>query len=127
MGDSDRAEDAVAELERSEGVARVRMTAGQVLMYQDHLAPGVFVLVSGSVKLEGPADRARATVLRAGPGPVPVLPDPAELERPQEATTTMLEESDLLFVPRSLATSEDRAGELVRALHDRWSGAAREA
>ena len=101
----------VKQLEAFEGVSRLNMSRGQVLLYREHQPAGIFVLLMGSASLacdgEGCVHLERASV-----GPV-MLPALEDLERPSPVTITILESAELIHIPRSLMLSTPAVRELL--------------
>jgi hypothetical protein len=115
----------VKQLETFEGVSRLNMSRGQVLLYREHQPAGIFILLSGSASLACD-DRGCVHLERAAGGPV-TLPAFEDLERPSQVTITVLEAAELLHIPRSLVLSTSTVRELLvddalRAPQAPWKG-----
>lgn len=99
----------VARLAAVPDVTRIQGHPGQVILYPGHYPPGVFVVLSGALKRlprGGDGHVRPAEVLAAGRR-VFLVPDPEELEAPVSSGVEVLEESEILFVPRSLALGSE--------------------
>lgn len=69
---------------------------GQVLLYARHVPTGVYVVLAGVVRRDANRllDAARGAFL---------VPSIEDLEKPAQATFTIVRDAELLFIPRSLA------------------------
>ena len=98
------------ELGRYDGVQRVRLPAGQVLIYGGHTAPGVFVFLSGCV-------RFGARVWRSNDAYQPFLiPEVSALDSPLPESVTIEEDATALFVPRSVVLRELSVQQLLQII-----------
>lgn len=81
-------------------IVRIAGHAGQVLLYPRHLPHGLYVVVSGAVRRDGSRlmDAARGAFL------VPAFED---LEIPASAGYTVARDTEMYFIPRSLALHDD--------------------
>lgn len=106
------------ELAATPGACPLELPAGQVLLYEGHLAPGVFVVLAGSLETEGGSPPAGLPA--AAPEGTPlVLPRPESLEFPVAATVLIAEDASVLYLPRSVVRESRRARELLTQLADR--------
>jgi hypothetical protein len=108
-------EKALLELAALPETTRVTLRPGQVLIYQDHLPPGVFVLEKGELA-SGPDD-----ALRRLPGPPPgaeaqVVPHPTALAVRSAATISAATEATGFFVPRTTIVADARTRRLLERL-----------
>lgn len=88
-------------LEKFDDVTRMSSRRGQVLAYRGHLPRGLFLLVSGSVRLgHGLDDGPRSVPTDA---PALLMPTLGELDEPSAFDVTVASDSELLFIPRTLA------------------------
>lgn len=88
-------------------VQTVRMERGQVLQYAGHYPLGIWVLLSGSLRLV-PDD----VLVDADRGPS-VLPALADLDRPMSQGALVERAADALFVPYSVAREDDAVRRLL--------------
>ena len=97
-------------LGRYDGVQRVRLPAGQVLIYGGHTAPGVFVFLSGCVHFG-------ARVWRSNVAYQPFLiPEVSALDSPLPESVTIEEDATALFVPRSVVLRELSVQQLLQII-----------
>lgn len=87
-------------------VRRSLRPAGQVLVYCGHVPLSVFVVLSGAVRVEHPAPGRWAEVHRATAERPILTPAPDAIGQTALATIVLAEDSEVLFVPRSLVTSD---------------------
>ena len=104
-------------LEAHDGVTRLHLPAGQVLVYCEHRAPGVFVVVEGAVELG--QGRGRSGRQEARRGKPLVLPPPDRLAESFEETLVIAEDAELLFLPRTLVQSDTGVLSLLEKLGPR--------
>ena len=98
------------ELDRYDGVQRLRLPAGQVLIYRGHTAPGVFVFLSGCV-------HSGARVWRSSDAYQPFLvPEVSALHRPLPESVTVEDDATALFVPRSVVLRELSVQQLLQII-----------
>ncbi|MCZ7582342.1 MAG: cyclic nucleotide-binding domain-containing protein [Deltaproteobacteria bacterium] len=100
--------DLVRALREFQGVTAVSLPAGQVVAYRGHYAPGVYLLVQGTLELlmETNGGEPATRVLDARDGAVAV-PDPERFHEPLPWTVSVKKPSRLLFVPRSILFHDD--------------------
>ena len=97
-------------LGRYDGVQRVRLPAGQVLIYRGHTAPGVFVFLSGCVHFG-------ARVWRSTDAYQPFLiPEVSALDSPLPENVTVEDDATALFVPRSVVLRENSVQQLLQII-----------
>jgi len=94
-----------------DGVHCVRLSAGQVLIYRGHTAPGVFVFLSGCV-------HSGARVWRSNDSDQPflVVPEVAALDSPLPESVTIEDDAAALFVPRSVVLREPSMQQLLQTI-----------
>ena len=103
-------------LGRYDGVQRLRLPAGQVLVYRGHQAPGVFVFLSGCI-------RSGARVWRSNGAYRPFLvPEVSALDSPLPESVTIEDDATALFVPRSVVLRELSVQQLLRFIASEWFG-----
>ncbi|MDQ7007188.1 MAG: hypothetical protein Q9Q40_08140 [Acidobacteriota bacterium] len=91
--------------------------AGQVLLYRGHRPGGVFVLLAGSVRLEGgEGEQALRREIVAPEGAAVLLQLPTELDAESPVQITVAADADLVFVPGTLIEAEEQ---VARALGSR--------
>jgi hypothetical protein len=94
----------------------LQLPAGQVLFYRGHLAPGVFVVLTGSVAREAHGQEAQVL-------PAPrVLPLPGELGIRSVATLRIAADAEALFFARSRVTADPGLRSLLLGLADSLEG-----
>ena len=97
-------------LGRYDGVHRLRLPAGQVLIYRGHTAPGVFVFLSGCVHFG-------TRVWRSTDAYQPFLiPEVSALDSPLPESVTIEEDATALFVPRSVVLRELSVQQLLQII-----------
>ncbi len=106
-------EDWMRELASIPDVSRVRMPRGQIALYLGHYPPGVFVAVSGKLRLLPISRRDANREVNEITAPF-VFPSAGDLPWPSEVTVVVAEDVQLIFIPRTLVTVSDR----VRAMLD---------
>ena len=96
----------------------LHVLAGQVLVYREHRAPGLFVLLEGAVDLGETRNggRHRQDARRRGPF---MLPSLDRLGEPMDETLTIAEDAELLFVPGTLVQSDARVRSLLEGIEPR--------
>ncbi len=103
-------------LGRYDGVQRLRLPAGQVLVHRGHQAPGVFVFLSGCI-------RSGARVWRSNGTYRPFLvPEVSDLDIPLPESVTVEEDATALFAPRSVVLRELSVQQLLRFIASEWFG-----
>ena len=101
-------------LDRYDGVQRLRLPAGQILIYGGNKAPGVFVFLSGSVQ-------SGARVWRSNDAYQPFLiPEVSALDRPLSENVTIKDDATALFVPRSVVLRELSVQQLLQIIASEW-------
>ncbi len=90
-------------------VSSLQGSAGQVLLYAGHFPPGLFLLLSGALRL-GSAGAGSAISANGAPVVVPPL---AELELPSDCDVVVSADCDLLAIPRSLALASPAVKRLL--------------
>ena len=108
----------LSELQSLDGATDLRLPPGQVLLYREHVPPGVFVLVSGIIEV--PEERGhhrpspwRLEALTSRPA---LLPDPAALEEPSPETWVVSEPARVLYLPRTLVQETPELQARLRTL-----------
>jgi CBS domain-containing protein len=97
-------------LDGYDGVQRLRLPAGQVLIHSGHTAPGVFVFTSGCI-------RSGARVWRSKDACQPFLiPQVSALDSPLPESVTIEDDATALFVPRSVVLRELSVQQLLRII-----------
>ncbi len=99
------------ELGPYDGEQRLRLPAGQVLIYRGHTAPGVFVFLSGCVHSGARVWRsndAHQTLL--------VVPEVSALDSPLPESVTVEEDATALFIPRSVVLCEPSMQQLLQII-----------
>ncbi len=103
-----------------EGVTRINIAAKQVLFYRGHLPPGLFILLRGAVSVDRGVAGEETLQLDATQRPH-LLPPLAQLEQPASGTVALVEDGELIYVPRSiameLALGDLQISKLVALLH----------
>jgi CBS domain-containing protein len=96
---------------------RLRLPAGQVLIYGGHQAPGVFVFLSGCI-------RSGARVWRNNDSyqPFLVVPEVSALDSPLPESVIIEEDATAIFVPRSVALRELSVRKLLQIIASEWCG-----
>lgn len=89
------------------GIAQVAFRGGQVLIYEGHYPPGLFLVVSGCVVVEDPGKPGMGTELDAGAGPF-LFPGPNELDLKVARTIRAQSPVEMLLVPRSRLKTDGR-------------------
>ena len=99
------------ELGLYDGEQRLRLPAGQVLIYRGHTAPGVFVFLSGCV-------RSGARVWRSNDAyqSLLVVPEVSALDSPLPESVTIEDDATALFAPRSVVLREPSMQQLLRII-----------
>ena len=99
---------AVEALAAHPDVTRLRGHAGQVVIYPRHTPAGVFVVLKGTLKRlhQGDGGRSRPSAVLDARRRAMVVPALDELDLPAGSGVALASESELLFVPRSLALGE---------------------
>lgn len=110
-----RPQEALEELSRTADVFRCRRPRGQVLVYEGHLAQSLFVVLSGRVLVKGGAGEGGNGTARFIEAPL-VAPALADVARPAEATLSLADDAELLFVPLGLCVPGGRVAELLAEL-----------
>ncbi|HET9300600.1 MAG TPA: hypothetical protein VFO11_11705 [Candidatus Polarisedimenticolaceae bacterium] len=101
---------ALQELRTYPDVQVVRLERGQVLQYPGHYPLGVWVVLSGKLRLT-PDDLA----LDADATPR-ILPALADLDRPAARGAVVERAADALFVPHSVAREDEAVRRLLQEL-----------
>lgn len=99
------------ELGLYDGKQRLRLPAGQVLIYRGHTAPGVFVFLSGCVHSGARVWRgndAYQTLL--------VVPEVSALDSPLLESVTVEDDATAIFVPRSVVLREPSMQQLLQII-----------
>lgn len=111
-------QEAIRRLEAFPDVTRVSGSAGQILIYPGHTAPGVFIVVGGVVHVEPrPGERMQRTIRKdAALGPF-ILPGLEDLTRVAERLVRFEQPTEMLFVPRYLVVADPEVQELLRDAH----------
>jgi hypothetical protein len=93
------------------GEQRLRLPAGQVLIYRGHTAPGVFVFLSGCV-------HSGARVWRSNDADqsLLVVPEVSALDSPLPESVTVEDDATALFVPRSVVLREPSVQQLLQII-----------
>lgn len=94
-----------------DGKQRLRLPAGQVLIYRGHTAPGVFVFLSGCVHSGARVWRgndAYQTLL--------VVPEVSALDSPLPESVTVEDDATAIFVPRSVVLREPSMQQLLQII-----------
>ncbi len=99
------------ELGLYDGEQRLRLPAGQVLIYRGHTAPGVFVFMSGCI-------RHGARVWRSNDADqsLLVVPEVSALDTPLPESVTVEDDATAVFVPRSVVLLEPSMQQLLRII-----------
>ena len=98
------------ELGLYDGEQRLRLPAGQVLIYRGHTAPGVFVFMSGCI-------HRGARVWRSRDADLPFLiPQVSALDSPLPESVTIEDDATALFVPRSVVLREPSVQQLLQII-----------
>ncbi len=99
------------ELGLYDGEQRLRLPAGQVLIYRGHTAPGVFVFLSGCV-------HSGARVWRSNDAyqTLLVVPEVSALDSPLPESVTVEDDATALFVPRSVVLREPSMQQLLQII-----------
>lgn len=97
-------------IESITGVVRLHYQAGQVLYYQGHLPPGVFIALSGEIELVNAHGTTRR--FRAASNAF-LLPDPDRLDAPTAETALIHTPCEMVFIPRSLFSSHTGLRQLL--------------
>ena len=98
------------ELGLYDGEQRLRLPAGQVLIYRGHTAPGVFVFLSGCV-------HSGARVWRSNDADQPLLvPEVSDLDSVLPESVTIEDDATALFVPRSVVLREPSMQQLLQII-----------
>lgn len=101
--------EALAALRGLPDVSALQGAEGQVLLYAGHFPPGLFLLLSGALRL----DTAGApSAVRANGTPL-VVPPLAELDLPSACDVVVSAACDLLAIPRSLALASPAVKRLL--------------
>ncbi len=87
-------------------VLRGRRPQGQVLVYAGHVPLSLFVVMTGKVRVEHPSPDRWIEEFEATPERPLLTPAPDALGQTARATVSLAEDSDVLFVPRSIVTSD---------------------
>jgi len=114
-------EQALARLESLPGAGRIELRAGQHLVYAGHLAPGLFLLLSGSVEVASRPGAGGGRLLSAAVRPV-LLPDPDDLDARSPSDVVLTGDARAVYVPRSVAAASEEARELLAEIAPRTPG-----
>ena len=103
---------ALRELRTYPDVQAVRMEGGQVLQYPGHYPLGIWVLLSGRLRLtpDGPALDADALPC--------LLPGLCDLHRPAAQGAVVERSADALFIPHSVACEDESVRRLLQQLDE---------
>jgi hypothetical protein len=96
-------QDLLFQVESNPDVIRVKGAAGQVLVYEGHTSPGVFLVLTGSVVVNHRASPRTARPMRrdAQQG-IFVVPTPSEMTADARGTVVVDHPTEMIFVPRSV-------------------------
>jgi len=108
------ANQALSRLEAWEGVRRLTLRAGQVLIHAGHTPPGVFVFLSGQACV------GATTLYNDGGGPPFLIPAPDALPHPIAESVVIERDATALFVPRSVVLREIAVRELLQIIEAAW-------
>lgn len=108
----------LTELERLAGATRLKLPAGQVLLYREHAPPGVFVLISGVIEVPEERGRRRPSPwrLEATASRPRLLPEPRRLLEPSPETWVVASDARVLYLPRTLVHEDPGLQDRLRAL-----------
>lgn len=100
-------------LEGTEGVTTLHIPCGQTLYYAGQVAPGLYVLLSGTVRLSrGAAADALGPLRDASAAPF-ILPRLDAIDTPSNETVATVSDVRALFVPRTLVFFDHAVWELL--------------
>jgi len=108
-----RDEETIQALRSYPDIQAVRMEWGQVLQYPGHSPLGVWVVLSGRLRLT-PGD----VLLEADAGPC-LLPALRDLDRPACQGAVVERAADALFVPHSVAREDEAVRRLLQELEEK--------
>lgn len=91
-----------------------RLPSGQVLLYEGHEPPGVYVTVSGNLRLSG---GGQPDLLVHAPC---VVPDPREVCHRSPRTVTLASDVHAVFLPRSVLLADAAIGARLEECLKRW-------
>lgn len=99
----------LSELEAFEGATRLRMPAGQVLVYREHRSPGLFVLLSGRIEVPEEKGQRRPSPHRAEaqPGRPVLLPRTEAIDERFTHTWAVADTADVIYLPRTLVHDDE--------------------
>jgi CBS domain-containing protein len=100
-----------------DGAERLRLPAGQVLIYRGHQAPGVFVFLSGCI-----SSGAREWRSKDAYQPFLVIPEVSALDSPLPESVTIEDGATALYIPRSLVLRELSVQQLLQIIASEWCG-----
>lgn len=108
----------IQQLENLKGVTHLRMPAGQVLVYQEHRSPGLFLLLSGRIEVPQERGHARPSPHRAEalPGRPVLLPGPDSIDDAFPSTWAVVDTAEVLYLPRTLVQDSPELKAQLREL-----------
>lgn len=92
----------------------MKLPAGQVLLYRGHVPPGVFVALSGTLRMSGAGGPDLALHAPC------LVPDPHEMHRSCERTVVLSTDIHALFLPRSVVLTDPRIAARLDDCQRRW-------
>ena len=119
-------DDALSRLAALPGAGRVALRAGQVLLYAGHLAPGLFVVVAGSIEVASRPGAGGGRLLSAAVRPI-VVPGPDDIDARSPSDVVLAGDARAVFVPRSVAVGHPEVATLLAELGARPAGRWRDA
>lgn len=108
----------LAALAELHGVTRMEARPGEVLVHDDHVSKGLYVVVQGEVDLI--PRHGNPVTWSAADGPF-ALPHPAELEEPAGQTAILRTRATVLYVPRSLLLLDEAVRPRLEAVVQRMA------
>jgi hypothetical protein len=102
---------AIAALLELDGVLRISLPRGQVLVYQGHIPPGVFVVTKGRIACDSSLGTNELLDSKRGPFCVPSV---GRVNEPAPSNYRIDQAAELLYIPRSLFLGDSAAAKLLR-------------
>ncbi|MBZ0271700.1 hypothetical protein K8I61_06665 [bacterium] len=111
---ADAREEFAARLLAHPAVTRMRVPAGQFLIYTDQIPYGVFFVIDGALRFRG-SEGSFVVGDRGDHHGSFVFPRVQDVERPCHADVSVARESDILFVPRTVALEDEKINALLKS------------